>query len=135
VAREYPEKSSRELACHITDKMDYFISESSVYRILKAYDLVTSPVYTVVSAKDKFENPTTRINQLWQTDFSYLEANETHHIRTKPYHPMTQGKIELYHRSMRNLILLWIIITHLQNSKRESGNGSTTTTAIVITRP
>jgi transposase-like protein len=34
VAREYPEKSSRELACHITDNMDYFISESSVYRIL-----------------------------------------------------------------------------------------------------
>ena len=42
--------------------------------ILKAYDLVTSPVYTVVSAKDKFENPTTRINQLWQTDFSYLKV-------------------------------------------------------------
>jgi len=41
VARDYPEKSSRELACH---KMGYFISESSVYRILKAYDLVTSPV-------------------------------------------------------------------------------------------
>lgn len=62
VAREFPEKSSRELACHITDKMDYFISESSVYRILKTYDLVTSPVYTVISAKDKFEHPTTRIN-------------------------------------------------------------------------
>ncbi len=42
--------------------------------ILKAYDLVTSPVYTVVSAKDKFENPTTGINQLWQTDFSYLKV-------------------------------------------------------------
>ena len=74
MAREYPEKSSRELACHITDNMDYFISESSVYRILKAYDLVTSPVYTVISAKDKFKHPTTRINQLWQTDFSYLKV-------------------------------------------------------------
>ena len=42
--------------------------------ILKAYDLVTSPVYTVVSAKDKFENATTGINQLWQTDFSYLKV-------------------------------------------------------------
>ena len=31
VAREYPEKSCREVACYITDKMDYFISESSVY--------------------------------------------------------------------------------------------------------
>ena len=74
VARAYPEKSCREVACHITDKMGYFISESSVYRILKAYDLVTSPVYTVISAKYKFEHPTTRINQLWQTDFSYLKV-------------------------------------------------------------
>ena len=74
VAGEYPEKSSRELACHITDYMDYFISESSVYRILKAYDLVTSPVYTVISAKDHFEHPTTRVNELWQTDFSYLKV-------------------------------------------------------------
>jgi len=182
VAREFPEKSSRELACYVTDKMDYFISESSVYRILKAYDLVTSPVYTVVSAKDEFENPTRRINQLWQTDFCYLkvidwgwyylstvmddysryilawrlcqsmmaedvkktldmaiewtgvehvhvvhrprllsdngsayvskelrhylQAYDIHHIRSKPYHPMTQGKIERYHRSMKNLILL-----------------------------
>jgi transposase-like protein len=55
VAREYPEKSSRELACHITDKMDYFISESSIYRILKAYDLVTSPV--LLSLRAGGENP------------------------------------------------------------------------------
>jgi hypothetical protein len=30
----------------------------------------------------------------------------THHTRGKPFHPMTQGKIERYHRSMKNLILL-----------------------------
>ena len=28
------------------------------------------------------------------------------HIRIRTYHPMTQGKIERYHRSMKNLILL-----------------------------
>jgi putative transposase len=56
----------------MTDKMSSFISESSVYRILKAYDLITSPVFTVVSAKDKFEHPTSRVNKLWQTDFTYL---------------------------------------------------------------
>jgi len=170
VARQYPEKSSRELACLITD-MGSFISESSVYRILKSYDLVTSPAYTVISAKDHFEHPTTRINELWQTDFSYfkvmddysryiiawqlcrtmqaedvketldmaieragvehvrvvqrprllsdngpcylsrelksyLEKQDIRHIRTRVYHPMTQGKIERYHRSMKNLILL-----------------------------
>jgi putative transposase len=181
-AREYPEKSCREIAWLMTDKRDYFISESSVYRILKAYDLITSPVFTVVSAKDRFEHPTTRTNELWQTDFTYLkvvhwgwyylstvmddfsryiiawqlcrtmkaedvkttldmaiaetgvghvrvvqrprllsdngacfisqelkkylETLEIRHIRTKTYHPMTQGKIERYHRSMKNLILL-----------------------------
>ena len=181
VARQYPEKSSREIACLITD-MGSFISESSVYRILKSYDLVTSPAYTVISAKDHFEHPTIRINELWQTDFtyfkvkdwgwyylstamddysryiiawqlcrtmksenvketldmaiertgvkhvhvvqrprllsdngpayisrelkSYLEKQDIRHIRTRIYHPMTQGKIERYHRSMKNLILL-----------------------------
>ena len=28
------------------------------------------------------------------------------HTRGKPYHPMTQGKIERWHRSMKNEILL-----------------------------
>jgi putative transposase len=28
------------------------------------------------------------------------------HTRGKPYHPTTQGKIERYHRSMKNQILL-----------------------------
>ena len=28
------------------------------------------------------------------------------HTRGQPYHPMTQGKIERYHRSMKNQILL-----------------------------
>ena len=70
VAREYTEKSCREIAFHITDKEGYFISESSVYRILKAHDLVTCPVFTVISAKDEFEHPTHRINELWQCDFS-----------------------------------------------------------------
>ena len=43
IALEKPELSPRELACHIVDTRDYFISESSVYRILKGFDLATSP--------------------------------------------------------------------------------------------
>jgi transposase len=40
-ALEKPELSPRELAWHITDTKGTFISESSVYRILKSFDLVT----------------------------------------------------------------------------------------------
>ena len=73
IALERPEDSPRQLAWHITDTEGYFISESSVYRILKSFDLVTSPAYTVLSAADKFANPTTRVHELWQTDFTYFK--------------------------------------------------------------
>jgi putative transposase len=36
----------------------------------------------------------------------FLEQKQTEHTRGAPYHPMTQGKIERYHRSMKNLIQL-----------------------------
>jgi transposase InsO family protein len=182
IALEHPEMSPRELACYITDKRKYYISESTVYRTLKAHDLVTSPVYTVIDALDKFPHPTRAPNELWQTDFTYfkvvqwgwyylstilddysrfilawrlctgmaaddvkhtiedairftgirepkvvhrprllsdngpcyiskalggyLEEEGIRHTRGKPYHPMTQGKIERYHRSMKNILLL-----------------------------
>ncbi len=181
-ALENPDKSSRQLAWHITDTEGYFISESSVYRILKGFDLISSPVFQMVSAKDKYEKPTKRVNELWQTDFTYLKVQgwgwyylstvlddysryilawklcktmgardvedtleialaktdidrvkvrhrprllsdngpcylsgelkkylkrkDIDHIRGAPYHPMTQGKIERYHRSMKNIIKL-----------------------------
>ncbi len=181
-ALEHPEKSPRELAWLIMDTRGYYISESTVYRILKANDLVTSPIYTVVTAQDKFPHPTRAPNELWQTDFTwfkvvhwgwyylctilddysryilawqlcagmsteevkitieaairftgirdpmvlhrprllsdngacyvsqalkeYLEQVGIAHTRGRPYHPMTQGKIERYHRSMKNILLL-----------------------------
>jgi transposase InsO family protein/transposase len=182
IALEHPEKSPRELSCLVIDKMGYFISESSVYRILKSYDLVTSPHFIVMAASDKFSHPTTRINELWQTDFTYfkiigwgwyylqsilddysryviawklyttmaatdvkdlleeavgkagvehvavkhrprllsdngpayvseelkkyLESKGMAQTHGAPFHPMTQGKIERYHRSMKNEINL-----------------------------
>lgn len=182
IALEHPEESPRQLAWSITDKEGYFISESTVYRILKAFDLITSPAYTVISAAEKFANPTTRVHELWQTDFTYfkiigwgwyylasvlddhsryiiawklytttaaedvkdlleeavhrtgvrrvavrhrprllsdngpcylskelaeyLEERGMTHTRGKPFHPMTQGKIERYHRSLKNEVLL-----------------------------
>lgn len=182
VALEKPELSPRELAWHITDSEGWFISESSVYRILKAFDLVTSPHYIVMSAADKFSQPPRRVHELWQTDFTYMkiqgwgwyylgtvlddysryvicwrlftgmssddvkvlldeavaltgvagvpvrhrprllsdngpcyvskglaawmEENEMKHVRGAPYHPQTQGKIERYHRTMKNVVKL-----------------------------
>lgn len=66
--------SAQELAVRITEQENYYISEASVYRILKAYDLITSPAYIVLSAADEFKDKTTRPNQLWQTDFTYLKV-------------------------------------------------------------
>jgi transposase InsO family protein len=36
----------------------------------------------------------------------YLEEREIPHTRGAPYHPMTQGKIERFHRSLKNVISL-----------------------------
>ena len=36
----------------------------------------------------------------------WLEEHGISHTRGKPYHPMTQGKIERWHRSLKNRILL-----------------------------
>jgi putative transposase len=75
IALEHAEKSPRELACHITDTRGYYLSESSVYRILKANDLIPSPAYIVMAASDKFHHPTKRVHELWQTDFTYFKVN------------------------------------------------------------
>ena len=43
LALDEPELSPRELAVTFTDTRGYFVSEASVYRLLKAHDLITSP--------------------------------------------------------------------------------------------
>src|SRR6476659_4910837 len=73
LALELPELSPRELAVRFTDERQYFVSEASVYRLLKAHDLITSPAYVVIKAANEFKDKTTAINQLWQTDFTYLK--------------------------------------------------------------
>ena len=176
------ELSPQELAVTFTDTESYFVSESSVYRALKAHDLITSPAYIVLKAASEFKDKTTAINQLWQTDFTYLKiigwgwfylstilddysryiiswklctsmkaedvtdtldmalqasgCDQVHvvhkprllsdngssyvsgdlaewlqdkgmkHSRGAPYHPQTQGKIERWHQTLKNRILL-----------------------------
>jgi putative transposase len=177
-----PELSPRELAVRFTEQRRYFVSEASVYRLLKAHDLITSPAFIVVKAADEFHSKTTATNQLWQTDFTYLkvigwgwfylstvlddfsryviawklcttmaagdvtdtlqmaltasgcdQARVRHrprllsdngpsyiadelakwlaehsmdHVRGAPCHPQTQGKIERWHQTLKNRILL-----------------------------
>ncbi len=74
IALEHPALSPRELAPYIIDTRGDFISKSSVYRILKEYDLITSPNYFFMFAKDSFTNPTKRVHELWQTDFTYFKV-------------------------------------------------------------
>jgi putative transposase len=74
LALDQPELSPRELAVRFTDEQEYFVSEASVYRLLKAHDLITSPAYIVIKAAEAFKDKTTAPNQLWQTDFTYLKV-------------------------------------------------------------
>jgi putative transposase len=70
---EATDLSPRELAVRFTDEKRYFVSEATVYRLLKAHDLITSPAYVVIKAADAFHTKTTRPNEMWQTDFTYFK--------------------------------------------------------------
>jgi putative transposase len=59
-----PQLSPRELAITYTHDKAYFVSESSVYRLLKAQDLLTSPAYILMQASDKFQQPSVRVKEL-----------------------------------------------------------------------
>ena len=74
LALKEPQLSPRELAVSFVDRQQYFVSEASVYRLLKAHDLITSPAFILMKAADTFAEPTTAPNQLWQTDFTYLRV-------------------------------------------------------------
>ena len=74
LALDEPELAPRELAMKFTDTEQYFVSESSVYRLLKAYNLITSPAYATIKAANEFHDKTTAPNQMWQTDFTYLKV-------------------------------------------------------------
>jgi integrase-like protein len=74
LALQEPELSPRELATAFIDQRQYFVSEASIYRLLKAHWLITSPAFILLKAADLFAQPTTAPNQLWQTDFTYLRV-------------------------------------------------------------
>lgn len=179
LALDNTDKASRELATLYVDTYNRYVSESSVYRILKTRGLIRQPAFQLVSASSEFKDKTVRPNEMWQTDFTYfkipgwgwyylstilddysrfivhwklcstmksIDAQQTVDealqksnldksqmpkllsdngssyiagdfndyiasknmklIHGKPLHPQTQGKIERYHRSMKNVIKL-----------------------------
>lgn len=179
-ALEHPELSSRELAYRMIDEKGIFISESSVYRILKRRGLITAPSHILISASSEFKDKTNFVHEMWQTDFTYfkilgwgwyylstviddysryivhwelcrnMKVNDVRRtvdaavkkaglkkgqapkllsdngscyvaeelkeylrnnhgmrqVHGKPAHPQTQGKIERYHRTMKNVVKL-----------------------------
>ena len=58
LALNVPELSPRELAVRFTETEKYFVSEASVYRLLKSLDLITSPAFIVIKAADEFRDKT-----------------------------------------------------------------------------
>ncbi len=39
----------------------------------EAHDLITSPAFVVIKAANEFKDKTTRLNEMWQTDFTYFK--------------------------------------------------------------
>jgi putative transposase len=72
---EHEDLSPRELAVKYTDEKRYFVSESSVYTASEGRGSDHGAGHIVViRAADEFRDKTTRPNELWQTDFTYLKV-------------------------------------------------------------
>jgi len=72
IAHSFPDRSSREVALHITDTCGFTVSESTVYRILKQEGLITPRIVKTFQASSEYSIKTRRPNELWQTDATYL---------------------------------------------------------------
>src|SRR5262249_52673706 len=73
-SKDFLEAGKRELAVRFTDTEGYFVSEASVYRLLKAHDLISSPAFIMMKAAGEVKDRATAPNQLSHTDFPYLHV-------------------------------------------------------------
>ena len=73
-AIDWPELSSRQLALKITDTDGLYISESTVYRILKREGLIKPAEIKGFKASNEYHHKTKRPNEMWATDCSYLKV-------------------------------------------------------------
>jgi len=72
VADHHPDWFSREISLYISDNEGFTVSESSVYRILKRNGLIKSSGKKTFPAGPEYQVKTKRVNEMWQTDASYL---------------------------------------------------------------
>ena len=75
-ARASPELSCRQLALSITDSSDVYISESTVYRVLKREGLIKPAEITGFKAAKEYHRKTGRPNELWATDCCHLRVTD-----------------------------------------------------------
>lgn len=72
IATLYPEWTSRQIACYITDNGGYSVSESTVYRLLKKKGWIKGDNKKTFPAGKEYLIKTSRPNEQWQTDATYL---------------------------------------------------------------
>jgi len=75
-ARGSPELSPRQLAFRVVDQLDYWVSESTVYRILRREGLVKKAVVKGFAAGKEYHRKSRRPNEMWATDCCYLRVVE-----------------------------------------------------------
>lgn len=73
-ATEAPELSPRQLALRITDMEGFYVSESTVYRILKREGLVKAAQVVGFKANREYHHKTSRTHELWATDCAHLKV-------------------------------------------------------------
>ena len=74
LARTFPELSSRELALRIVDTEGLYISESTIFRILKREGMIKPAEIVGFKAGKEYHRKTKRANELWATDCSPIKV-------------------------------------------------------------
>jgi putative transposase len=73
-ARASPELSARQLALQLVDSGGWYVSESTVFRILKREGLIKPAEIVGFKAGKEYHRKTNRPNELWATDCAHLKV-------------------------------------------------------------
>jgi len=73
-ARASPELSCRQLALQLVDSEGWYVSESTVFRILKREGMIKPAEITGFKAGKEYHRKTDKPNELWATDCAHLKV-------------------------------------------------------------